>query len=440
MRADRHSTLRERARLLAGAALALLTAFAAVLAVEPANAAKDDSPPKLDARAWILVDARDGDVLAADSPGRSLPIASATKLMTAYLALRDLDLDKMVEAPGYDANPVESVLGLREGEEISVRDLLVAMMLPSANDAASALADAVSGSVPRFVKRMNGAAAKLGLDDTSYANPIGLDDPLNVSSARDLAALTLVLREDERFRKIVSKPDATLKTGAQRRQVSTRNTLLLGDGSVDGVKTGHTRGAGYVLVASAERKGVPLVSVVLGADSEGARDAESARLLDYGFSLYGPRRAVRRGEVVGTVAVSGEEDPLELEAATGERVRAREDQSVQYELVAPAEVEAPVGAGERIGRAVITLDGERAGAVSAVAAEVVAAPGLLESLGGPAGAILIVVGLILIVAAFALGVRRRSEPEEPESERSPEERELSQSRRRRERERQRSRT
>jgi D-alanyl-D-alanine carboxypeptidase (penicillin-binding protein 5/6) len=202
-----------------------------------AAAAADPKPPKLDARAWTLVDARDGESLAGRSVSQPLPIASATKLMTAYLALRDLELGEMVSAPAYAAAPAESVLGLDEGERISVRDLLVAMMLPSANDAASAVATAVAGSIPRFVVRMNGAARKLGLDDTSFANPIGLDDPLNVSSARDLAALTLALREDERFRKIVAKQEATLRSGDDTRRVSSRNTLLGADGSVDGVKT-----------------------------------------------------------------------------------------------------------------------------------------------------------------------------------------------------------
>jgi D-alanyl-D-alanine carboxypeptidase (penicillin-binding protein 5/6) len=374
----------------------------------PAASAATKKPPQLDARAWILVDARDGEPLAGRSVSRSLPIASATKLMTAYLALRDLDLDEMVSAPAYSAAPAESILGLSEGERISVRDLLVAMMLPSANDAASAVATEVAGSIPRFVVRMNGAARKLGLDDTSFANPIGLDDPLNVSSARDLATLTLVLRENEQFRKIVARPEATLRSGDGTRRVSSRNTLLGADESVDGVKTGHTRGAGYVLVASAERKGVPLVSVVLGASSEATRDAESERLLDYGFSLYEPRRAVRRSEELGDVAVSHEDDPLPLLAARGLEVTAREEQSIATTLRAPEQVEGPIEAGERVGRGLVTLDGERVGSVALVAGRDVAAPGPLDDLGGPLPVILVAGGSILVVIAFASAVRRGS--------------------------------
>jgi D-alanyl-D-alanine carboxypeptidase len=206
--------------------VAVLVAVLFAALWSPAASAATKKPPQLDARAWILVDARDGEPLAGRSVSRSLPIASATKLMTAYLALRDLDLDEMVSAPAFSAAPAESILGLSEGERISVRDLLVAMMLPSANDAASAVATEVAGSIPRFVVRMNGAARKLGLDDTSCANPIGRDDPLNVSSARDLETLTLVLRENEQFRKIVARPEATLRSGDGTRRVRSRNTLL----------------------------------------------------------------------------------------------------------------------------------------------------------------------------------------------------------------------
>ena len=257
--------------------------------------AKTPAPPQIPAAAWLLVDARDGSELAGSKQTRTLPIASTTKLMTAYVVLEELDLDEKITAPGYDALPAESVLGLQEGEKLSVRDLLTAMMLPSANDAAYALAEGAAGSVPAFVDRMNEEAARLGLDDTSYTTPIGLDDPGNGSSARDLATLAGELMKDKRFREIVSQTQATLETGAMPRTVTTRNTLMFSDPSVNGIKTGHTLGAGYVLVASAERGGIPLISVVLGAAGEAERDSASEQLLDFGFSLYQPRVAVKRG-------------------------------------------------------------------------------------------------------------------------------------------------
>lgn len=433
--------MRIPATFLRGVGLAAAFVAAALLAATALAAAAQDekgsgsagSPPKLASTAWMLVDGRSGEKLAGHRAGKRLPIASTTKLMTAYLTLRELPLDRKVEAPPYSPLPAESVLGLDRGERISVRDLLVAMMLPSANDAAFALAEEVSGSVPRFVKRMNGAAAKLGLDDTSYENPIGLDDPRNGSSARDLIALTRLLREDPRFRKIVSKSDATLRSGSTIRKVETRNTLMLSDDSVDGVKTGHTLGAGYVLVSSAERKGVPLLAAVLGAGSEAERDAGSEALLDYGFSLYSRRPAVRRGEPLGSTSLADAGEPLELVAGRSQRVAARADQQVEVELEVPSELEGPIAAGERVGRAVVRLDGEPTAAVPALAGREVAAPGLLEGAEKPVAGVLIVAGLILVGSAFVIAIYRgRSRPVEGVAERTPEQR-LSSRRRRTER-------
>ena len=403
------------------AALLRLIALAAILVLTSAAAARaasgDNSPraPQLDARAWILVDARDGTVLASRDPAATLPIASTTKLMTAYLALEEFEgrLDKLITAPRYDALPAESVLGLQTGERMAVADLITAMMLPSANDAAYTLAQGVSGSVPAFVKEMNAAAADLGLDDTSYANPIGLDDPGNGSSARDLAALTMELLENERFRKIVAQPSATLGTGAMARTVETRNTLLLSDPTVDGVKTGHTLGAGFVLVASADREGVPLISVVLGASSEAGRDAATAELLDYGASLYSPRKAVARGDELGTLPVTeGSPESLTLEAAKPFKVTARADQELTVELDAPATVAGPLAAGDRLGVANVLLDGEPVGKVPAVAAFAVAEPTWLERNGSGLAAALIVAGLILLCVAIAIALRRSRREDE----------------------------
>ena len=369
---------------------------------------KGPEPPQLAASAWTLVDARDGTELAGKSGSKMVPIASTTKLMTAYLTLaRFDDLDKKLVAPGYDPLPAESVLGLQRGEKISVADLLTAMMLPSANDAAYTLAEGVAGSVPRFVRQMNAAARKLGLEDTSYDNPIGLDSPGSGSSARDLAALTLILRKDKDFRRIVAQTSATLETGAMPRTIETRNTLMLADPSVDGVKTGHTIDAGYVLVASAKREGVPLVSVVLGTAGEAERDAASEELLDYGYSLYAPRKAVGRGEQLGSMPVTdGAEDDVGIEAAKSFRVTARRDQKLTTELKVPAAVTAPVSAGERIGLARILLDGKTVGKVGVVAAAPVAAESLIDKAGGPLAVLLIAGGSILLLIALVLAWRR----------------------------------
>lgn len=397
------------------ALLALLLACAALassLLAPTGSLAQGDGdrpdPPELDAAAWILLDARDGERLAARAPASSRAIASTTKLMTAFLALRDLPLDRRLGVPAYPALPAESIAGLVEGERLTVRDLVVAMMLPSANDAAATVATGVSGSEEAFVAEMNAAAAELGLSRTSYANPIGLDDPLNYSTAADLADLTLELRKDRTFREIVAMPEATLRSGSIERVVVTRNTLLLADPSVDGVKTGHTTEAGYVLVASAKREGVPLVSVVLGAASEAARDAETAELLDYGYALYEERSAFRRDEELVARPVSYEDAPLVLLAKRPLPVVAREDQVVDAEVEAPPILEGPIDRGERIGKATVTLDGELVGSVPLIAARAVAEPTWVDRIGGPAVVAGIVALAVVILLAAALVLRRRA--------------------------------
>ena len=399
-------------------ALALLLAGLIAAPAAPAAARQGDrqqpAPPQLDAASWLLVDARDGDRLAAHAAAEPRAIATTKNLMTAYIALARLPLDRRLTVPPYSPAPAESVAGLTEGERLSVHDLLLAMMLPSANDAAETVALGLAPSEQAFVARMNDAAADLRLRNTSYANPIGFDDPLNFSTATDLAKLTRELLEDRRFRRIVARPEATLKTGAVRRHVVTRNTLLLTDPSVDGVKTGHTLAAGYVLVASAEREGVPLLSVVLGAPSESARDAETAELLDYGYSLYERRSPFRAGQRLASVSVSYEDEPLAIVAKRPLPITARREESVDVDVRAPVEVEGPISRGERLGRAAVTLEGKPAGSVALVAARAIAAPGLVDRLGGPAVVAAIVAGAVVILLAVALVLRYGHGGQRPE--------------------------
>ncbi len=405
-------------------AVAALLALALLAAPERAPAAgpgKATGSPNLDAAAWILLDARDGDRLAAHNPARERPIASTTKLMTVYLALDQLPLDKLLTVPPYAAGPAESTADLTEGERLTVRDLLAAMLLPSANDAAETVAVGIGGNEREFVAEMNAAAADLGLDRTSYANPIGLDDPDNYSTASDLAELALKLRENPTFRHIVSRPEATLESGSAERVLETTNTLLLSDSSVDGVKTGHTLGAGYVLVASAERDGIPLLSVVLGAPSEAERDADTEKLLDYGYSLYDRQTAVASGDELARASVRYENAPLPLVAKRKVEVRARTDQEITVDVDAPAFVEGPIGKGNVLGRAKVMLGGRVVGRVPLVAATSIAAPDIVDKTGGPLAAIgvaIVIFGIILL----SVLVFRRHRGESRERGRSSEDR------------------
>jgi D-alanyl-D-alanine carboxypeptidase (penicillin-binding protein 5/6) len=309
------------------------------------------------------------------------------------------------------------VLGLREGERSSVRDLLYALLMASANDAAVTLAEGVSGSVRDFVAEMNETAESLELTDTSYANPIGFDAPANRSSARDLAALALELMERNLFRRIVDTEETVVNADGRTLEIQTRNTLLFSEPWMNGIKTGHTLGAGYVLVGSATRKGANLVSVVLGAPSEAARDAESLELLDYGFSLYRPRTAVADGEPVTEVGLSDQDEELRLVAGRPLRVSAREDQQVETTVSVPEEVEGPVSRGERVGTVTVTIDGSEAGSAPLVAARSADAASfgdkLRSRLPGPTALVLIGAVVILIGVALAFrGSAGRSRTEE----------------------------
>jgi D-alanyl-D-alanine carboxypeptidase (penicillin-binding protein 5/6) len=328
-------------------------------------AAPATAAPKLgvEARAWTLVDARTGDVVTSHAATRHLPIASTTKLMTAYVALQELPLGKIVRAAPYDPIYGESLLGLRTGQQISVRDLLYGLILRSGNDAAYDLALAAAGSENRFVAQMNSRAAALGLSDTHYANPIGLDERGNYSSAADLATLTQRLLRIPVFAKIANSRSALLTSMRPPRRITTINELLLDAPWINGVKTGHTFDAGYVLVGSGRRKGVELISVAIGAPTDEARFRDNLELLEYGFSQYRQRLPVHAGQDLADPSIRYSGGELPLRAARSVAVGLRRGQRLSVDVKAPAEVEGPVRRGAKLGSATVFVDGRRAAAV-----------------------------------------------------------------------------
>jgi D-alanyl-D-alanine carboxypeptidase (penicillin-binding protein 5/6) len=370
--------------------------------------AKRHGPPELDARAWLLVDGRTGETLTGHAPARELPIASTTKLMTAHLALENLPLGKRVRMDPYRAIPGESLLGVAVGTPISVRDLLYSLVLQSANDSAHTLAQVVGGTQRRFVVEMNRSAAALGLADTHYSNPIGLDSLGNYSSARDLAALAGRLLANRTFARIANSSSAVLRSLHPPLTIGTRNTLLLRAPWVTGVKTGHTLGAGYVEVGSGHRKGVELISVVLGAPSEEQRDDESLGLLDYGFSQYRTRHPVRTGEVIANPSIRYSGGELSLRAAHAITVGVRRGQRLQTSVRAPDRVTGPIRKDKRLGRVTVVVDGRVAGAAALLASRSIPKASTFDKLRSH----VVIVLALLAVGAFAilmivLGVRRR---------------------------------
>ncbi|HEY6670967.1 MAG TPA: D-alanyl-D-alanine carboxypeptidase family protein [Solirubrobacterales bacterium] len=375
------------------------------------------APPSFDARAWVLIDARDGSVIAGKAANKHLPIASTTKLMTSYLALHELKPNQMVVAPSYQPSAsAEIELGLRPGERMRVRDLLYGLLLPSASDAAETLAVGVSGSVPAFVTAMNRAARRLDLTDTSYANPIGLDHPDNYSSAHDLVTLASILLRNRLFARIVDTQSATLHSGDHPRTVISRNALLGSAPWLNGVKTGHTLGAGYVLVGSGTQHSTTLISAVLGTPSESARDADTLRLLEYGFSLYHPVQPVNRGEEIASPKLDYRSDHLPLIAKQALMVNVRRGQHVTTQVTAPDEISGAARQGEVLGRVVVSVDGRRAAVSPLVAAHAVGAATTLDKARSTAQNPIVLIALVAIVilVGVLLTVRGRGSrgPEE----------------------------
>lgn len=361
------------------AALAALVALLGLplLLLTPATARA--AGPSLSARAAILVEPSTGDVVFSRAQTRELPIASTTKLMTALLVLERRSLNDVFTAPAYGAAPAESIVGLQAGERLKVRDLLRALLLASANDAAATIARGVSGSVPAFVRQMNRRARQLGLRDTRYENPVGLDAPGAHSSARDLVRLALQLRRYAFFRRTVDLRRAVVRSNLRRRVVVNRNTLVQSVPWVNGVKTGHTRDAGYVLVGSASRRGVVLLSAVLGTSSESARNADTLALLRYGLARYRRVTPVAHGAALARPAIRFEDgERLSLRASRTFRLVTRRGERLAVAVDAPRQVEGPVAAGARLGTATVRFRGRVVARIPLRAGRAVPEPTVLQ--------------------------------------------------------------
>lgn len=294
---------RSAAPLLTATAFALLWVCAQASATTPpppSPPAADmplPSAPALDAGSYILVDYQTGQVLAQKNADEHLPMASLTKLMTAYVvfaALKEgrLTLDAPVTISKAAWRTGGSRMFVNVGSEVPVLDLLKGMLVQSGNDATVALAEKVGGTRGGFVQMMNTYAQRLGLKSTHYDDVDGMPQPSHYTTARDLATLTVALiRDFPQYYYIFKIKDFTWN----RIKQPNRNGLLWTDPSVDGLKTGHTEDAGYCLIASAERHGMRLVSVVLDAPKWHSREADSEALLNYGFNFFQTQKVVTAG-------------------------------------------------------------------------------------------------------------------------------------------------
>jgi D-alanyl-D-alanine carboxypeptidase (penicillin-binding protein 5/6) len=356
---------------------AALVAVCAALAVGPALAVAAPRP-NLSVTAAALIEQGTGQRLYLENANRELPIASTTKLMTALLTLEHVrHLGQLFTQNDYVLAPADSQIGLAPGERMSVHDLLLATLLPSADDAAEDLAYNVGhGSVARFIGMMNARARALGLTHTHYATPSGLDTSGNYSSALDLVRLARYLELHSRFfARVVGLQSAVLHTGAFVRKVVNRNQLIGRYPWIHGVKTGHTLDAGYVLVGAGTRDGMTLISAVLGTNSEQAEDANTLALLDYGFANFRRVRPLAAGALVAHAAVRGQPKLEEavIAGSTVSRVIPRASRvAIRIEL--PSQLTGPLRRGAVVGSAIVLAGHRTIARVPLLLAQAVPAP------------------------------------------------------------------
>jgi D-alanyl-D-alanine carboxypeptidase (penicillin-binding protein 5/6) len=289
-----------------------------------------------------------------------------------------------------------------------VRDLLYGLILVSGNDAAHTLAEAAAGSEERFVGQMNRYAAALGLSGTHYANPIGLDDPGNYSTAADLATLSRRLLRNPAFAEIADSRTALLRSLRPPRRIDTLNDLLAMAPWATGVKTGHTFDAGYVLVGSGERRGVSLVSVAIGDPTEESRFLDNLDLLQWGFSQYRRRLPFRAREDLADPEIRWSGGHLPLRAERSLQVGLRRGQEVELRIDAPEEVEGPLRRGAKLGRATVFVDGRRVGSVGLRAARSVPEASLFDRARGTVADNLIPIAIgVFVILMIAVMLLRR---------------------------------
>ena len=363
--------------------LAALVALAAALALPAAAHALDAAPPPFDARAALVANGSTGEILYQKNPDRRLPIASITKLMTVLVALERAGPAEIVTVPAVASSVGESSIYLTAGEQIRVRDLIAAALIQSANDAAWALAaHGGTGDVRAFIRSMNRKARALGLDDTRFARPDGLDTPGNYSSARDVLALARAAMRKPLVRQLVRMRSTRIAGG---RSLFTWNDLLSSFPGLIGVKTGHTLAAGWCQVAAVRRDGVTIYAVILGSPTREQRNEDLAELLEWGVSQYARLPLVRAGRTYGRAAVPFSEADLTLVAPATERAVVRLGRPLVQRVTVPAMVDLPVARGQRLGE-VEVFDGSRLVARSPlVASEAVAEPSVGDRVGWYAG-------------------------------------------------------
>jgi len=360
-----------RSLAFVAALCALLAAALAAGRPLPQAAAAPPPPPPVAAKAYVVMDQQTGVVLAAKNENERLPMASTTKIMTGLLVLEHFkNLDTVVAARRDAIGVGEDEIYLARGERLTVDQLLQALLIQSANDAAADLADAVAGDQASFVALMNQRARALGLTNTHYANPHGLDQAGHHTSALDLTRLARYALRDPRFAGYVDRYTATIPWAhhSYRRVLVSHNELLEDYPWVYGVKTGWTDGAGYCIAAAGLWRGHHIMVTLLGDPDDAHRLADALKLFHWSASQYAMRSVWSAGAVLARATVPWHVGKVSLVTAAPLRLSLRKDARITIRVEAPGTVGLPVRQGEPLGTARAFADQRPIGTVRLVAA------------------------------------------------------------------------
>lgn len=334
--------------------------------------AEEQKEPVLNARAAIIYDRKTKEIIWGKNENEKKAMASTTKIMTAIVVLEKGNLSDVVTISKKAANTGGSRLKINTNDKVSVLDLLYGLMLRSGNDAAVALAEYVGGSIEGFAKLMNKKAIEIGLKNTHFVTPHGLDNIEHYTTAYELAVLTDYAMQNEKFSKIVNTKNTTISINGVARNIYNTNELLGTINGVNGVKTGFTNNAGRCLVTSCTRNGNQIITVVLGCDAKKYRTSDSIKLIEYAFKNYtrvnieekvkiefekwkqinGKRIYISKGEKSDV--------NLELKEITKKEIPVKigEENNIQVEINAIYEYEAPLEKQSKIGNILIKKDEE----------------------------------------------------------------------------------
>ena len=324
----------------------------------------------------VLMEASTGQVLYAHNPAEAMPPASVTKIMTLLLVMECMDTGALkwedkVTASAHAASMGGSQIYLKEGEQMSARDLIKSVVIASANDAAVALAEHTYGSEEAFVARMNQRAAELGMTNTHFENTNGLDDTAtnHVTSAGDIAIMSRELIKHTEILEFSSTWMDTIRDG--QFGLTNTNRLVRFYRGCNGLKTGSTAKAGFCVSVTAEREGMTLICVIMGAENRDIRNAEAQKLLDWGFATYG-LFVTEAGKLGPIYVTGGKQDEVMLTYPRFTAVLPKgEISAVEFEVTLPKTLTAPIRRGEAVGKITYTCKGEILGEVSVLSSETV---------------------------------------------------------------------